>query len=187
MGHTKFAPDWCFGLVKRLFRRTKVSKLEDIALVVDNSALCNFSQLVSTAEGTIIVPTMNWSNFFASNSKRLTGIKHYHHFEFSSSRPGIVTVKEQSASESLSIPLLKHDWSPSVSELPDVIAPKTFSAERQWYLHDMIRPFCTEESRDITCPVPRVPKVVGRNGTPEPSVVSSAATPFELEVPSSKK
>ena len=133
------------------------------------------------------MPTMNWSNFFASNCKRLTGIKRYHHFEFSSSRPGIVTVKEQSNSESLSIPLLKHDWSPSVSELPDVVAPKTFSAERQWYLHDMIRPFCTEESRDITCPVPRVPKVVGRNGTPEPSVVSSAATPSELEVPSSKK
>ena len=24
VGHTKFAPDWCFGLVKRLYRRTKV-------------------------------------------------------------------------------------------------------------------------------------------------------------------
>ena len=25
VGHTKFAPDWCFGLIKRLYRRTAVS------------------------------------------------------------------------------------------------------------------------------------------------------------------
>ena len=24
VGHTKFAPDWCFGLVKQRFRRTRV-------------------------------------------------------------------------------------------------------------------------------------------------------------------
>lgn len=47
VGHTKFAPDWCFGLVKRLYRRTKVGCLQDIAKVVDDSAICNVSQLVS--------------------------------------------------------------------------------------------------------------------------------------------
>ena len=33
VGHTKFSPDWCFGLIKRLYRRTditEVSKMEPI-------------------------------------------------------------------------------------------------------------------------------------------------------------
>ena len=35
VGHTKFGPDWCFGLIKRLFRRTKVGSLSGIAEVVE--------------------------------------------------------------------------------------------------------------------------------------------------------
>ena len=48
VGHTKFAPDWCFGLFKQQYRRTKVSTLRAVAQVVNDSADCNFSQLVST-------------------------------------------------------------------------------------------------------------------------------------------
>ncbi len=33
VGHTKFSPDWCFGLLKRLYRRTVVGSLMDIAEV----------------------------------------------------------------------------------------------------------------------------------------------------------
>ena len=28
VGHTKFSPDWCFGLMKQRFRRTKIGDLE---------------------------------------------------------------------------------------------------------------------------------------------------------------
>ena len=51
VGHTKFAPDWCFGLFKQLFRRSKVDCIDDIASVVDQSADVNVSQLVGTQEG----------------------------------------------------------------------------------------------------------------------------------------
>ena len=34
VGHTKFLPDWGFGLFKRLFKRSKVSTIYDIAEVV---------------------------------------------------------------------------------------------------------------------------------------------------------
>ncbi len=40
VGHTKFSPDWCFGLVKRLYRRTVIGSLKDIAevkLIITNS------------------------------------------------------------------------------------------------------------------------------------------------------
>ncbi len=33
VGHTKFSPDWCFWLLKRLYRRTVVGSLMDIAEV----------------------------------------------------------------------------------------------------------------------------------------------------------
>ncbi len=33
VGHTKFTPDWCSGLVKRLYRRTDVGGLDDFVQV----------------------------------------------------------------------------------------------------------------------------------------------------------
>ena len=37
LGHTKFSPDRCFGLIKRKFRRSKVSALSQIAEMVETS------------------------------------------------------------------------------------------------------------------------------------------------------
>lgn len=88
--HTKFAPDWGFGLLKHLYQRTKVSTLGEIAQVIENPAVCNLPQLVSTENGNIIVPMWNWSDFFASHFKRVPSIKKYHHFHFTSSLPGVV-------------------------------------------------------------------------------------------------
>ena len=62
VGHTKFAPDWCFGLFKRLYRRTRVESLQAIASVVNNSAKCNIAQLVVMEDGTTVVPTYNWTD-----------------------------------------------------------------------------------------------------------------------------
>ena len=165
VGHTKFAPDWCFGLFKRLFRRSKVGSLNGIARVVNESAQCNFSQLVATEDGTSIVPVYNWTDFFATKLKKLIGIKKFHHFHFDSISPGIVSVKEQCDTLESKINLLKAPWSPD-SELPAVIHPKPMSVERQWYLYNQIRPFCPESDKDITCPLPSVPMVSSRSCSP---------------------
>ena len=45
-GHTKFSPDACFGLIKRKFRQTDVSSLDDLAHLVEKSTACNTCQLV---------------------------------------------------------------------------------------------------------------------------------------------
>ena len=37
-GHAKFSCDWCFGLVKRVYKETKVNCLNDIADVVTQSS-----------------------------------------------------------------------------------------------------------------------------------------------------
>ena len=63
VGHTKFAPDWCFGLFKQWFRRTFISSLQEIADVVESSAHVNTAQLVGTQNGEVVVPVYDWSQF----------------------------------------------------------------------------------------------------------------------------
>ena len=76
----------------------------------------------------------------------------------SSLEPGVVLYKEHSDSPEERLQLLKQSWSMDSSVLPDVVPPRGLSSEHQWYLHEQIRPFCPEEDKDITCPMPTVPK-----------------------------
>ena len=79
-GHTKFACDQCFGLVKKAFRRSVVSTLDCLASVVEGSAACNQSQLVGTTDGQTLVPVMDWQKHLGPAGRALTGIKSYQHF-----------------------------------------------------------------------------------------------------------
>ena len=160
VGHTKFAPDWCFGLFKRLYKRTKVNCLDDIADVVRNSASVNHPQLVGHQDGTSIVPFYDWSNYFEEHTTKtaLKGISQMQHFRFNAAFPGYVFVKESSDGEERLIKLVKDiTWKPSLSNLPDIIPPPGLTLERQWYLHQKIREFCSENTKDIVCPFPTRP------------------------------
>ena len=96
VGHTKFSPDWYFGLFKRKYRRTMIGRLQDIVDAVNKSAECNVAQVVDEQDGTVIVPTYDWAQFFSRHFKKLINIKSYHHFRFSSETPGCVFVKNPS-------------------------------------------------------------------------------------------
>ena len=165
-GHTKFSPDWCFGLFKRLFRRTKVSCISDIASVAEKSAVCNTAQIVCSEDGNPQVMTYDWSSYLIPHFKRITGIKQYHHFRFSSSHPNQVFLKEHVDTEEIALVINKNNWRPDPTQLPDVLQPRGLSIERQWYLFETIRPFCEVESRNIACPEPEVPNPKRRR-TPE--------------------
>ena len=82
VGHTEFAPDWCFGLLKQKYRKTFVSKLANIVSVVQQSSRVNKAQLVGTQEGEIIVFTYDWHTFLQVKMKKVPDIKRYHHFTF---------------------------------------------------------------------------------------------------------
>lgn len=168
VGHTKFSPDWCFGLLKRKYRQTHVTTLSGISEVVNRSACCNFSQLVSLEDGTTVVPTFDWTSFFAPLFRKFVGIKKFHHFRFHSSSPGKVFVKEHADSAEQQFDILKLPWNLANHELPSVITPHGLSPDRQWYLYDHIRQFCPEGDRDLTCPRPSFPKASSRLSTPAP-------------------
>ena len=186
VGHTKFAPDWCFGLFKRQFRRTNVGCLRGIAQVVNDSALCNVSQLVCDENGHTIVPTYDWTDYFAPHLKKVTGIKKYHHFRFTSSEPGVVYARVHADTDEVRMDLNKSSppWSPNKDELPPIVAPKGLSAEQQWYLYENIRPFCPDSDKDITCPLTEVPNPKNTRRTP----VRDMSPPLvDVEPPTKRK
>lgn len=162
-----------------------MGSLQTIAKVVNDSAVCNHSQLVSTEDGTTLVPTYDWTDYFAPNMSKISGIKKMHHFRFTSSEPGIVYTKLQCDTPEKRMVIAKDDWAPDPSVLPSVVTPKGLSADRQWYLFNKIREFCPEGDRDVTCPEPTVPRPTSRAGTPEeddddnhaPSIPLSSAAP----------
>ena len=72
-GHTKFSPDWCFGLLKK-YRWTKVGGLSDLCGVVNDSAAVNIAQPTRLEDGSAVVPTYNWQEYFRFLTK-VKGIK----------------------------------------------------------------------------------------------------------------
>ena len=158
VGHTKFSPKWCFGFLKRCFRRTSVACLSDLERVVNESAETNVAQMVGTQSGKTVVPTYNWSAMFTGRLRKLKNIKKYHHISMSSSTLGSVDIKLESDSESEQVSLLMDStWAPSSQQLPAIIPPLGLSLEQQWYLYNHIREYCPEEVRDDVCPEPATP------------------------------
>ena len=122
VGHTKFAPNWCFGLFKRFYR---LCNLDDIVHCVNHSALPNVAQLVGTQDGTTVVPMYDWSSYFEDHTIKtaLKGITKMHHFRFSKMDSGKVYVKNKSTDPERCINFLRHPWNPTAREMPQQIVP----------------------------------------------------------------
>ena len=145
VGHTKFSPDTCFGLIKRLYRRTLVGCLDDIANVVSKSSVVNEPQLVGAQDGSTIVPMYNWATFFDRGTTKVPGIKRCQHFHFSSEHLGKVFVKASQAADEQEHSILKKHHN-LLETFPATITPAGLSPERQLYLYEKIREFCPEEA-----------------------------------------
>ena len=155
VSHTKFSPDWCFGLFKQKYRRTYVSSLEDIVTVVNSSADVNVAQLVGTQAGETIVCMYDWTSFFREHFRNVPQLKRFHHFSFSAESPGVVSIKEYSDSASTTfMMLLDKEWQPAVDELPTPITPVGLPLARQFYLYDQIREYCRDGTEVFVCPNP---------------------------------
>ena len=145
VGHTKFSPDTCFGLIKKKLRRTNLGCLQDIAIAVSVSSIVNHSQLVGAQDGTSIVPMYDWGSYLDHYTKKIVGIKKFHHFRFSHQHPGEVFVKTTCYAREKSYNILRDNHNFSSLTLPSVIDPPGLPAERQQYLYNKIREFCPEE------------------------------------------
>ena len=180
-GHTKFAPDRFFGVFKKKFRMSNVETMLDMASVVRSSTdqAVNIPQLIVdpiTQEQLVCV--YKWSEFLDKFFKHIPHILSYQIFEVSSSKPGVFSLRKSSSSAIEEISILKNSAnSIAIGQLPEQIPLKGLSLDRQWYLYEHIREYCTtEEAADSTCPKPSLPKSVQQN--------SSAVLPATSELQS---
>ncbi|KAK7487250.1 hypothetical protein BaRGS_00021478 [Batillaria attramentaria] len=159
-GHTKFAPDWCFGLLKRAFRRDEVNCLQDLCRVVEESTAesrINIPQLVGHEDGTVVVPTFDWQNFLSPAFRRMPGVLQYSHFRVTRERPGVLFYRSSLAEDEQSRMLIKSAAAfDALPDMPPVLPAAGLSYERQAYLYNQIREFVCEEQRDVVCPLPEI-------------------------------
>ena len=152
-GHTKFSPDWCFGLVKQKTRRTFISLLFDIARAVEESSSVNASEIVGLHNGTVCVATYDWVTYLGQFFKKLPHIKSYYHFRFDKDHLGTVFCKQHWFSEEKAINLLRcRSQHPTPGQLPAIITPEGLSRERKEYLYREIREFCHAGTEDLVAP-----------------------------------
>ena len=155
-GHTKFAPDRCFGLIKKAYKVNYVSSLYEFARLVETSSSgVNKAQLVGTHNGNVIVPVYDWISFLGQYFKKLPNITKFHHFRFSKENPGMVFYREFVSSPEQSFMLLKRNVIlQSPSSLPNEIKPHGLTEECKNYLYHEIRQFCKPGTEDLVAPAP---------------------------------
>jgi hypothetical protein len=149
-GHTKFICDSCFGLIKILYRKSKVNTLDDIVSVINRSTLVhlNVSQCYLNGEG---FQYYNFKDYF-KNFKKLPNIQRYHHFYFTSKYPGVVFYKERLEDDYKSATVCNFPFDSDI--LPSTISVRPLSLKRQEELHKEIAPYVDLPFHDITCPKP---------------------------------
>ena len=118
--------------------------------------------LVRLPTGEVNVQFHDWTIYLQLFFKSIPGITSYHVFHFDSTNPNTIFMRELSSSLEKSLIVgCKADCSIIHSTLPDRILPLGLDLQRQWYLYDKIRQYCsTNLSADITCPKPLLPKRV---------------------------
>ncbi|PKY60981.1 hypothetical protein RhiirA4_485363 [Rhizophagus irregularis] len=92
-GHTKFICDGCFGLIKVLYRKSKVNTIDDIVSIVNRSTANSFNvaQRYLNGEG---FQYYDFKKHF-QRFKKLPLIQKYHHFYFSSRNPEVIFYKDR--------------------------------------------------------------------------------------------
>ena len=159
VGHTNFAPDRHFGLIKKSYRRTRVDTISSIQRVVETSSTCgaNKAQLIHDSDGNVQVHFYDWTEFLKQYYKTIPSITKYHVFIVKQDQPFSIILKQHSRAEKESLNIGKQPVPEGT--LPLEIHAKGLDLERQWYLYEKIRPFCScTLAGDITCPKPSEPK-----------------------------
>ncbi|CAG8801957.1 38540_t:CDS:2, partial [Gigaspora margarita] len=92
-GHTKFICNSCFGLIKILYRKSKVNTVDDVISIINHSTLVN----LNTAQCYLNGYGFQYYNFKVhfQNFKKLSNIQSYQHFYFTSQHPRVVFYKDK--------------------------------------------------------------------------------------------
>ena len=156
--------------------------------VVTNSTTtgCNKAQLVRLPTGEVEVQFHYWTRYLQLFFKSIPRITSYHVFRVDSTIPNTIFMRELSSSSEKSL-LIGYESVSDImnSTLPDRITPLGLDLQRQRYLYDKIRQYCsTNLSADITCPKPLLPKhVLTDHPSQHPEEEPSSSRGISSEIP----
>ena len=74
--------------IKCRYRRTKIGVLPELMDVVNSSATVNVAKAIGNMDGTVIVPSYDWTTFLAKHINRCVGIKSIHHLRYPGTNKG---------------------------------------------------------------------------------------------------
>lgn len=150
-GHTKFICDSCFGLIKILYRKSKVNTVDDVASIINNSTTVhlNVSQRYLNGEG---FQYYNFKDYF-QKYKKIPNIQKYHHFYFTSQHPGVVFYKDKLEDNYKETTVRNFSFNFNIK--PSIINVKQLTLKRQEELYKEIAPYVDLPFRNITCPKPK--------------------------------
>lgn len=164
VGHTKFAPDGYFGLIRKRYRRSNIYTYDDLVQTILTSSDKGHNTC-QRSDNHDLQPLIyrDWSSWLLKFFKKLPDITSYRHFKMVKNKLGIVFIKKTINGEESEVRLQKVEV-PFANkgkpfQLPAKITPKGLSLERQWYLYEQIRIHIPDEiNKDMTCPKPKKPK-----------------------------
>ena len=189
VGHTKFSPDRFFGLIKKTYRLSTVSTINELERVVQRSSVeQTIPQLIRDIFGVLQVTFHQWTMFLSNLYTPIPNISKYHCFRASADNPGIVFVREFYDSPKMQLTILKKGLSLEAlnTTMPEKTTIRGLDINRQWYLCEHIRPHCkTNLVKDMTCPRPTQSKP-GSAGHREESITREPDQP-PLVTPPTKR
>ena len=157
LGHTKFKCDGSFGLIKKLYRKTRVDCLDHVVEVIKkySPAGLNKAQCYEGGKG---FQYLDIKAILGIYFKKLPSIQKYQHFLFEASNLGTVEIQEVVNGPFAKFNLLKTKKADIFEEIEALfilmLTPPPLDYKRQEYLYQNICPFVKDEYKDITCPRP---------------------------------
>ena len=157
----------CGDLSSRAVRLTKFKNIWKLylphnAVMKISSDLCDTCQQNNNLFFDItLVPVRAWKIFLETCFGKIPNLTKYHHFRFSSSKPGKVFIIEFPSSAEFSVSIIKDQEKLQTVLItdPEIIRRPGLSAERTWYLYEKVRQHCEGDiHKDTTCPKTLVPK-----------------------------
>src|SRR6266542_1705621 len=142
--------DSCFGLIKILYRKSKVNTVDDVVSIINRSTTVhlNTSQHYLNGEG---FQYYNFKDYFQM-FKKLPNIQKYHHFYFTSQHPRVVFYKDRPEDDYKNA--IVRNFSFDFNITPFTINVRSLSLKRQEELYKEITPYIELPFRSITCPKP---------------------------------
>ncbi len=178
-GHTKFAPDGFFGLLKKRYKHTFVSTLNDLVDVVKKSMVSgqNIPQLTKIHSEDSYVQWYDWKTSLRIPEQLLPTytcyISTYHLFRFDQMLPGLVFLRVLNGSPEQAVTISPAEI--SCHDLPVEVITKGMDLIRWWYLLDEIRQCSSPDAAELTCPCPEDPKPssAGKQDAPQTASTSN--------------